>query len=342
MMIGIPILVISILLQLAAAVLAVRLISITGKRLAWVLIASAVVLMAVRRSISLIAYFGPGEAKPPDVAAESIALVISVLMLIGIARIAPLFAEQKKTEETLREQEHYAQSLLRLSRKLERAQTYDEALNAARDEVKTIIGYQDVWAYIFTEDKKYARMLVARGPIVEKLMSEKDEVLTLTIQGDPMLEEIAEAKDIVVVENAHTDERTDKKIVERLGICTLVNIPIFLMDKHLGSMGTCTFDDQGVRVPTKSERDYLVALASHMAVTLDRIHLLTERKKAEEELKKHRERLEELVRERTAELETKNVELERFNKFFVGRELRMAELKKIIAEYEKKISELKK
>lgn len=344
-MIGVLILVISILLQFVAAVLAVRLIRITGKRLAWSLIAAAVVLMAVRRSVSLFAYFGSGQAKPPDVVAESIALVISGLMLIGIARIAPLFIERKRAEEALREQERYAQSLLRLSRGLERAQTYDEALNAARDEVKTIIGYQHLWAYIFTDDKKYAKMLVARGPIVgklEKFKSEKDTFLTLTIQGDRMLEEIAEAKDIVVVENALADERTDKKIVAMLGNRTIINVPIFLMDKQLGSMGTGTFDEEGFRVPTKSERDYLVSLASHMAVTLDRIHLLTKRIEAEEELKKHREHLEELVRERTAELETKNVELEKFNKFFVGRELRMIELKKIIEENEKRMSELEK
>jgi len=49
-----------------------------------------------------------------------------------------------------------------------------------------------------------------------------------------------------------------------------------------------------------------------------------------EELEKHREHLEELVKERTAELEEKNAELERVNKLFVGRELRMKELKQEI------------
>lgn len=64
-------------------------------------------------------------------------------------------------------------------------------------------------------------------------------------------------------------------------------------------------------------------------------------KQAEKELKEHREHLEELVRERTAELEKKNAKLEHFNKLFVGRELRMAELKKIIADLEKEVSSLK-
>jgi PAS domain S-box-containing protein len=61
---------------------------------------------------------------------------------------------------------------------------------------------------------------------------------------------------------------------------------------------------------------------------------ITERKQAEEELVKHREHLEELVKERTKELEKKNAELKRFNKLFVGREFRIKELKEKIKELE--------
>jgi PAS domain S-box-containing protein len=54
---------------------------------------------------------------------------------------------------------------------------------------------------------------------------------------------------------------------------------------------------------------------------------ITERKVAEEELEKHRKHLEELVKERTAELEKKIAELERLNKLFVEREFRIKELR---------------
>jgi len=69
---------------------------------------------------------------------------------------------------------------------------------------------------------------------------------------------------------------------------------------------------------------------------------ITEHNRAEEDLKKYREHLEELVKERTSDLNMKNEELERFNKLFVGRELKMIELKKIIAEKDKRISDLEK
>ncbi len=63
------------------------------------------------------------------------------------------------------------------------------------------------------------------------------------------------------------------------------------------------------------------------------------RKKTDAELQKYRENLEELVKERTIELENKNMQLEKFNHLFVGREIRMKELKDKVKELENLIKQ---
>jgi len=64
---------------------------------------------------------------------------------------------------------------------------------------------------------------------------------------------------------------------------------------------------------------------------------VTERKKAQDELNELNEELEMRVKQRTEEIEKKNTELEKMLKSFVGRELRMVELKERIRKLEQQI-----
>ena len=64
---------------------------------------------------------------------------------------------------------------------------------------------------------------------------------------------------------------------------------------------------------------------------------ITKSKQTEKELNKHREHLKDLVKLRTAELEEKNKELEEFNELFIGRELRIKELRDRVKELERKL-----
>ncbi len=67
---------------------------------------------------------------------------------------------------------------------------------------------------------------------------------------------------------------------------------------------------------------------------------ITERIRAEEELRKHHEHLEDLVIARTADLESKNISLERLNKLFVDREFRIKELRDQVKELEEQIERM--
>lgn len=106
---------ISILLQFSAAGLALHLIGITGWRRAWLAIAAAVCLMAIRRSITLARLLLSNVSYPPDPAAELVALVISVLMVLGIASIQPIFRSLGRTEKALRKSEQRFRSIIEQS-----------------------------------------------------------------------------------------------------------------------------------------------------------------------------------------------------------------------------------
>ncbi|MFQ5538286.1 MAG: PAS domain S-box protein [Gemmatimonadota bacterium] len=101
-MIELAVLALSIGLQILAAILALRLIPVTGWRRPWILIAVALLLMALRRGVTLYQALSPGGEGRPDLAAETIALLISLLMVGGVYLIGPLFRSIKESEEALR------------------------------------------------------------------------------------------------------------------------------------------------------------------------------------------------------------------------------------------------
>ncbi len=105
------ILIVSVVLQFAAAVMAFRLIRLTGERWAWGLISAAILLMTVRRCIPLYHMAMHGSSYKADAAAEIIALAISVLMVIGIARIAPLFQSISQAKEEAQQAEQEMRAL---------------------------------------------------------------------------------------------------------------------------------------------------------------------------------------------------------------------------------------
>ena len=95
----------SVVLQFTAAGLALRLMLITGRRRAWMMIALALALMGVRRSISLYRVVSGDWSQPTDLTAELVALAISALMVAGVFLIGPVFKRILATQKALRESE---------------------------------------------------------------------------------------------------------------------------------------------------------------------------------------------------------------------------------------------
>jgi PAS domain S-box-containing protein len=110
-MIEMIILILSISVQLVAVVLSVRLIRITARYFAWILMASALLLMVVRRCVSIYYIFSGNMAYEPDLLNETIGLILSILMAAGIAGISPFFKSIKHSEEQSKSSEEKYRSL---------------------------------------------------------------------------------------------------------------------------------------------------------------------------------------------------------------------------------------
>ncbi|MBN9690653.1 MAG: PAS domain S-box protein [Verrucomicrobia bacterium] len=196
--------------------------------------------------------------------------------------------DRKRAEELIKLQQEHSQSLLRLSQQLERAQTQTDVMRACREEVLRTLGFKFVWFYLFSDDRSSLRLVQSAGPGGQPLNGSPE---VHKIEGDPMLEEVATARSLVVIRDARTDPRTNKSWVEKMGSRTILNMPIVLAEKKLGVIGSGTFGDEGVRELTSSECDFFSAVASHVAVVLDRVMTAHERQRAERALRENEERL---------------------------------------------------
>jgi signal transduction histidine kinase len=91
----------SIFFQFTAAFMALRLIRISGRMCAWMLVAGALLVMGIRRFVALFHLLGGSQRG--DVTVEVLGLVISLLMVTGIAMIRPLFEELSRSRRELLE-----------------------------------------------------------------------------------------------------------------------------------------------------------------------------------------------------------------------------------------------
>jgi len=155
------ILFISIPFQFLAAFLALRLIWVTKKIVAWIFITAAIVLMSLRRCFTLYEWHVRGmELLSVDVSQELIAMATSISMAVGVALIAPLFSEikhargilQDKVEEGTMELKKSYQAL---QLELVKRQVAEESLRKSEVMFRTIADYTHDWEYWLGPDGKY-------------------------------------------------------------------------------------------------------------------------------------------------------------------------------------------
>ena len=93
----------SILLQLAAGLYALNLMNYTGRKTGWILLSTALFLMAGRRMLSVYSMVAENRTSAIDITAEVIALTISALLLAGLILSNPLFKKISTSDKEVAE-----------------------------------------------------------------------------------------------------------------------------------------------------------------------------------------------------------------------------------------------
>ena len=154
------------------------------------------------------------------------------------------------------------------------------------------------------------------------------EQIRARIMGDIMSQDASRMKwDAVPI----TTKSGTKKIVN------ISNIPLFDQNYMISTVQDVTDlkrSEESISL-AQAETQEMLELANKSRRAL--LGVAEDEKKAREELKKLNEVLEQKVAERTKDLQLKITEIERINKLFIDRELRMIELKKEIKELENKL-----
>lgn len=283
----------SIVLQFTAAFMAIRLISLSGAFVAWILLACGFIIQAVRRVISL-NHLLDGRSQG-DMTVELLGLVISLCMLCGIWKFGPLFAEIRNSQEAMKQkQDELHEANLTLESESAERQKTEEHLRESEERYRAVAEYSYGWEYWIDADGSFRYI----SPYCKEVTGYDRE----EFYADPLLmRKIIHPEDVGVYENhfrqafscTNHAEPFDFRIITRNGQVRWINhVCRSVFDSHGNTNGRRT-----------SNRD------------------ITDRKQMEQQLHTLNFNLEERVAVRTADLSRLNKELESFC-YSISHELR--------------------
>jgi PAS domain S-box-containing protein len=151
----------AIIIQLIAAFLAFRLVLITKRKTAWIFIATAILLMVIRRCFTLYEWsIREMSLMPLDISSELVGLATTVLMLLGVAYIAPLFKELLRSQESLREMVEERTTELKnsyqaLQLELSQREKAEESLRESEERFRTFADFTYDWESWIAPDGTY-------------------------------------------------------------------------------------------------------------------------------------------------------------------------------------------
>jgi len=288
----IVVLIVSILLQIVAVLVALRMIPITGRHLSWIAIAFALALMTVRRVITLTQYTGGAVPHGADLLVESIALASSLFLLAGIIWIAPLQISITKSGRKSGMLARQYRVLSECNRSLVRAEDEKNFLDELCQVIVNVAGYRMSWIGYIEHDKDNTVRPVARAGTgtgdVDSIIATRDN--TETAAG-PAGRAMQTGKPSIA--RNHAADNTSDIPFER-GYESTIALP--LLDVRGQSFGVLNIYSNEIDAFSKEEVRLLETLAEDLSYGIRSLREGVNRTAAESERRKSEERLRQVIR----------------------------------------------
>jgi PAS domain S-box-containing protein len=266
---------------------------------------------------------------------------------VGVSIITEI-TELRKAEEKIKQRNEDLGLINSLNEALNNGNSLIEILQLLVRETKRIFSGFGATVYLLSEDRKYLVLQISILPPaitsqIESLIGMGMPKISIQLKpGSLFYKALQEDKpelinDPKVIQELMA-ECTENKLLKKnipkiftiMDFQSMINVPLFSNGEAIGMLDIS-------RKEPFTELDVIRIKSISGQVTS-----IIQRKKTDEDLKKHRGQLEDMVKARTIELESKNTKLERFNQLFVGREFRIKELRDQVKELEEQIVKVKK
>jgi len=214
-------------------------------------------------------------------------LAIALRQARLLERVEERTADLERANDRLSHRTQRLRTLRDIDQAILAAESPEEIAAEAIQRVRDILPYKSATVTVIDRDADAAHVLAAQDNVL-------DAPTTLPLDEVYLSENLRAGKTEVISEEAYEPVPEAKERMHEMGLRSILCVPMVVEDEvigvvHVGRTEADAFTDEDWRVGRE--------LADHMAIALRQSQLL-------EEVQAQRERLEERVQERTAELES--------------------------------------
>lgn len=172
-----------------------------------------------------------------------------------------------------------ATTLLKLSRALHGVRTLEDLVDRVRTALTEATRYNRTYLHLLHPDRKTFEVV---GWVLPDMQLVRQRMATIDMSQDALLQRISNATEPFVVPDLRLDPDADQAQVEFFGNRTCIGVPMFDGDHQIGPLVVPTYADQGVLLPTDEEFEFIVQIASLVAVVIGRMRAEEAHRKLEE------------------------------------------------------------